>query len=63
MPEARVGYAVGREANADHGETFNGAQLARAEHRQFKPGVDPYRKTDTNNRLGVSTDFIGRNFV
>jgi hypothetical protein len=144
MAAAGVPFTVGREANADHGETFNGVQFARAEHHQFKPGVDPYRtagdpssgllpfveaadaapdgtgdrrlqaytfrmcltdhpdnripfakpdgydpewhelllrnfeagerqipwinspmpnrKTDTNNRLGVSTDFIGGNF-
>jgi len=43
MAAAGVRYALGREANADHGETFNGVQLARAEHHQFKPGVDPYR--------------------
>jgi hypothetical protein len=144
MAAAGVPFAVGREANSDHGETLNGVQLARAEHHQLKPGVDPYRtagdpssgllpfveaadaspdgtgdrrvqaytfrmcltdhpdnripftkpvgydpewcelllrnfeagerqipwinspmpnrKTDTNNRLGVSTDFIGENF-
>jgi hypothetical protein len=144
MAAAEVGYTVGREANAQYGETLNGVQTAMAKHHQFVKGVDPYfvpgdpasglipfidpegpgeegsgdrrvqaycfrmcltdhpenripfakpegyeerfyelllrnyeagetglpwinssmpnRKTDTNNRLGFSTDFIGQNY-
>jgi hypothetical protein len=144
MAAAGVSYTVGREANAQHGETLNGVQTAQAKHHQFVKGVDPYvvkgdpasgllpfidpagpgeegagdkrvqaycfrmcltdhpgnripfakpegydeqwyelllrnyeagekglpwinssmpnRKTDTNNRLGFSTDFIGQNY-
>lgn len=144
MAAAGVGYTVGREANAQYGETLNGVQTAMAKHHQFVKGVDPYvvkgdsksgllpfidpagpgeegagdrrvqaycfrmcltdhpdnripfakpegydeqwyelllrnyeagetglpwinssmpnRKTDTNNRLGFSTDFIGQNY-
>jgi sugar lactone lactonase YvrE len=144
MAAAGVKYAVGREANADHGESLNGVQHSQAKYHQMKPGVSAYRvpgdpasgllpfveaddgaasgsgdrrvqaynfrmcltdhpdnripftkpagydpewyelllrnfeagereipwinspmpnrKTDTNNRLGVSTDFIGRNY-
>lgn len=144
MAAANVRYTVGREANAQYGETLNGVQTANARYHQFVPGVDPYvvpgdpasgllpfidpdgpgvegqgdhrvqaycfrmcltdhpenripfhrpegydeqwfelllrnyeagetglpwinsampnRKTDTNNRLGFSTDFIGQNY-
>jgi hypothetical protein len=144
MAAAGVGHTVGREANAQYGETLNGVQTAMAKHHQFVKGVDPYvvkgdpksgllpfidpagpgvegagdqrvqaycfrmcltdhpdnripfakpegyeerwyelllrnyeagetglpwinssmpnRKTDTNNRLGFSTDFIGQNY-
>jgi len=144
MAAAGVGYTVGREANAQYGETLNGVQTAQAKHHQFVKGVDPHvvpgdpgsgllpfidpkgpgeegagdrrvqaycfrmcltdhpenripfekpesyeeqwyelllrnyeagetglpwinssmpnRKTDTNNRLGFSTDFIGQNY-
>lgn len=144
MAAANVSYTVGREANAQYGETLNGVQTANARYHQFVPGVDPYvtpgdpasgllpfldpqgpgeegagdhrvqaycfrmcltdhpqnripfhkpqgydeqwyelllrnyeagergmpwinsgmpnRKTDTNNRLGFSTDFIGQNY-
>lgn len=37
-----VSYTVGREGNADYGETLNGVQTRRAIHHQFVPGVDPY---------------------
>ncbi len=145
MAAAGVGYAVGREANSQYGETLNGVQTAQAKYHQFVKGVDPYvkpgdpssgllpfidpegpgeeggadhrvqaycfrmcltdhpenrirfakpegykeqwyelllrnyeagetglpwinssmpnRKTDTNNRLGFSTDFIGQNYA
>lgn len=41
MAQAGVSYIVGREANLQYGETFNGVQLQ--EHHQFPDGVDPYR--------------------
>ena len=143
MAAAGVSYTVGREANAQYGETYNGVQTANSKGHQIRPGVDPYvkkgdpasgllpfidpkgpgeefsgdkrvqaycyrmcltdhpenripfhkpegydelwyelllrnieagesnmwinsampnRKTDTNNRTGVSTDFIGQNY-
>jgi hypothetical protein len=144
MAAAGVSHTVGREANAQYGETLNGVQTAMAKHHQFVKGVDPHvvkgdpssgllpfidpagpgeegagdkrvqaycfrmcltdhaenripfakpegyngqwyelllrnyeagetglpwinssmpnRKTDTNNRLGFSTDFIGQNY-
>jgi len=144
MASAGVSYTVGREANAQYGETLNGVQTKQAKYHQFVNGVDPYivpgdsdsgllpfidpmgpgqegaadkrlqaycfrmcltdhpdnrirfekpegyneqwyelllrnyeageaglpwinsampnRKTDTNNRLGFSTDFIGQNY-
>ncbi len=144
LAAAGVSYTVGREANAQYGETLNGVQTAMARYHQFVEGVDPYvvpgdpssgllpfidpagpgeegsgdarvqaycfrmcltdhpenripfakpegydeqwyelllrnyeagetglpwinssmpnRKTDTNNRLGFSTDFVGQNY-
>jgi hypothetical protein len=144
LAAANVRYTVGREANAQYGETLNGVQTKNAKYHQFVSGVDPYvragdpssgllpfldpqgpgeegagdrrvqaycfrmcltdhpenripfhkpagyneqwyelllrnyeagergmpwinsampnRKTDTNNRLGFSTDFIGQNY-
>jgi len=144
LAAAGVGHTVGREANAQYGETLNGVQTAMAKHHQFVKGVDPHvvkgdpksgllpfidpagpgaegagdrrvqaycfrmcltdhpdnrvpfakpegyeetwyelllrnyeagetglpwinssmpnRKTDTNNRLGFSTDFVGQNY-
>jgi hypothetical protein len=145
MAAAGVSFTVGREANAQYGETLNGVQTKQAKYHQFVKGVDPYivsgdpnsgllpfidpagpgkegaadkhvqaycfrmcltdhpdnripftkpqgydeqwfelllrnyeagergmpwinssmpnRKTDTNNRLGFSTDFIGQNYA
>ena len=145
MAAAGVSYTVGREANAQYGETLNGVQTKQAKYHQFVDGVDPYvvpgdpqsgflpfidpagpgeeggadrrvqaycfrmcltdrpdnrlpfakpegydeqwyelllrnyeageiglpwinspmpnRKTDTNNRLGFSTDFVGQNYA
>ena len=42
MAAAGVAYTVGRESNAEFGETLNGVQTAQATHHQFVPGVDPY---------------------
>jgi hypothetical protein len=40
MAKAGVSYAVGREANATYGETWNGSQVM--EHHQFDLPVDPH---------------------
>ncbi len=40
MAQAGVSYAVGREANAQYGETWNGVQ--HHNKHQFPDGVDPY---------------------
>lgn len=42
MAAAGVSYHVGRESNAQYGETRNGVQKANAIHHQFKACVDPY---------------------
>ncbi|MBQ3747963.1 MAG: FAD-dependent oxidoreductase, partial [Kiritimatiellae bacterium] len=42
MAAAGVRYRVGREANAEYGETLNGNQPGRAIHHQLSAGVDPY---------------------
>mgnify|MGYP006166369443 CR=1 FL=1 len=39
---AKVPYRVGREANAEFGETLNGVQPRQAKAHQFFPGVSPY---------------------
>lgn len=43
MAAAGVAYTVGREANAEYGETFNGIQKGVFHHRHhFQQPVDPY---------------------
>lgn len=44
MAKAKVGYHVGREANAVYGETLNGVQVRHSVSHQFTKKVDPYRK-------------------
>lgn len=41
MAKAGVSYAVGREANSDYNETFNGVQLMNG--HQLPEGIDPYK--------------------
>lgn len=41
MGRAGVTYTVGREANSQYGETYNGVQML--EKHQFPDGVDPYK--------------------
>ncbi len=43
MAAAGVSYTVGRESNAQYGETLNGVQTENAVHHQFLHPVDPYR--------------------
>lgn len=42
MAKTGVAYRVGREANAEFGETLNGVQTQQAKAHQFLPGVSPY---------------------
>lgn len=42
LPGAGVTFTIGREANAMHGETYNGIQAARATKNQLRDGIDPY---------------------
>ena len=42
MAGAGVSYAIGREANATYGETYNGVQVGNATKHQFNRVVDPY---------------------
>lgn len=45
MAAAKVSYTVGREGNAQYGETYNGVQAKidpKYKHHNFLPGVDPY---------------------
>ena len=41
---AGVSYHVGREANAQFGETLNGVQTKQATKHQLMKGIDPYVK-------------------
>ncbi len=55
MAKAGVSYTVGREANAQYGETYNGVQLL--EKHQFADGVDPYKipgKPESGLLWGIS---------
>ncbi len=42
MAAAGVSYTVGRESNAQYGETLNGVQTKRATSHQFEFPIDPY---------------------
>ena len=42
MAASGVSYVVGREANAEFGESLDGVQVARAIYHQFEGFVDPY---------------------
>ncbi|MBO0932976.1 FAD-dependent oxidoreductase [Fibrella aquatilis] len=55
MAMAGVAFTVGREANSQYGETWNGVQLL--DKHQFPEGVDPYRipgKPESGLLYGVS---------
>ena len=52
LAAANVSYTVGREANAQYGETLNGVQTKMDRHHNFVKGVNPYRvKGDPNSGL------------
>jgi len=67
LAAAGVSYTVGREANAQYGETYNGVQTANARGHQLRPNVDPYvKKGDPSSGLlpfidpnGPGTEFSG----
>lgn len=42
LAAAGCAFTVGRESNAQYGETLNGVQTANASHHQFQAAVDPY---------------------
>jgi hypothetical protein len=44
MAKAGVHYMIGREANAQYGETINGIEVREAKSHQFTLPVDPYVK-------------------
>ncbi|WP_235785855.1 FAD-dependent oxidoreductase [Sphingomonas sp. PR090111-T3T-6A] len=43
MAAAGVSFTVGREANAQYGETLDGVELAKTTHHQFEYDIDPYQ--------------------
>ncbi len=62
MAEAGVSSIVGREANAQYGETLSGVQTKRSIHHQFVDGVDPWVKPgDPSSGLlpGIDSDGPG----
>ncbi|NLP10879.1 FAD-dependent oxidoreductase [bacterium] len=60
MAAAGVSYTVGREANAQYGETLNGVQTAQAKYHQFIFPVDPYvRPGDASSGLLHGIDGTG----
>ena len=42
MARSGVEYTVGREANSQYGETYNGVELM--DRHQFPDGIDPYKE-------------------
>ncbi|HEY0110620.1 MAG TPA: FAD-dependent oxidoreductase [Fibrella sp.] len=59
MAKAGVSYSVGREANSQYGETWNGVQLL--DKHQFPDGVDPYKvpgKPESGLIWGVTTEAL-----
>ncbi len=60
MAAAGVSYTVGREANAQYGETLNGVQTAQDKYHQFIFPVDPYvRPGDASSGLLHGVDDSG----
>jgi hypothetical protein len=56
MAKAGIPYAVGREANSQYNETYNGVQVR--EIHQFPDGIDPYKtpgKPESGLLWGIST--------
>jgi hypothetical protein len=62
MASAGVSYTIGREANSQYGETYNGVQLMTG--HQFPDGVDPYKEPgDPSSGLlwGISDEQLDPN--
>jgi hypothetical protein len=62
MAKAKVSYRVGREANKEFSETYNGVQL-RDKH-QFIDGIDPYKvkgKPESGLLWGISPESLSPN--
>lgn len=62
MARAGVSYTVGREANSQYGETYNGVQLL--DKHQFPDGVDPYKipgKPESGLLWGISSEPVQPN--
>ncbi|MEX6686538.1 FAD-dependent oxidoreductase [Danxiaibacter flavus] len=60
MAKAGVSYMVGREANADYNETYNGIQLR--EKHQFPDSINPYKepgKPGSGLLWGISPEPLG----
>ena len=61
MARSGVSYTIGREPNAQYGETYNGVQLMTG--HQFPDGVDPYKTPgDPSSGLlwGITEDELDR---
>lgn len=62
MAKAGVSYTVGREANNQYGETYNGVQML--DKHQFPDGIDPYRikgKPESGLIWGISNEVLQPN--
>ncbi len=61
MAKAGVSYTVGREANSQYNETYNGVQLL-TKH-QFPDGIDPYKipgQANSGLLWGISNEPLGK---
>lgn len=59
MAKAGVQYTVGREANSQYNETYNGVQIR--EKHQFPEGIDPYKipgKPESGLLWGISPEVL-----
>ena len=59
MAKAGVSYTVGREANSQYNETYNGVQLH--DKHQFRDGIDPYKipgKPESGLLWGISSETL-----
>ncbi|HEY8955955.1 FAD-dependent oxidoreductase [Chitinophaga sp.] len=59
MAKAGISYTIGREANAQYQETYNGVQLL--DQHQFPDGVDPYKipgKPESGLLWGISNETL-----
>ena len=62
MAESGVSYHIGRESNAQYGETYNGVQLL--DRHQFPDGIDPYRipgRPESGLLWGISSVQLAEN--